>query len=222
MEYSASNSNLSDKAYPSASIISSSTKQASIIDIPLSKGKNQVSLSAFAFLYSEIVQRAEKSTLDYEKFISKLSILGRHVGMRAIELLVYRESGSKREIDRISMLQFITKTVWKSLFNRQIPSDGLLKVNDDEFRIVEQEPITNIYVSSKKGTATTMANVAAFIGGIIEGVLNSGGFVRFLLLDFFFFFNLSVQPSDVMVAFQNNGFTVYVIRFRKGGDEEKR
>jgi hypothetical protein len=189
--------NVSPSSHSASIIISQQIKSTSILDIPLSKGKNQVSLSAFSFLYSEIVQRTEQSTSDYETFVEKLSSLGRHIGIRVLELLIYRESGSKREIDRISMLQFITKVVWKSLFGRQIAPDGLLKVTEDEFRIVEPEPITNIYVSSKKGTATTMINVAAFIGGIIEGILTSGGFVSFSIFSFFL--------KDFFLACWSNG-----------------
>lgn len=96
-----------------------------IVEAPLSKGKSTVSLSAFAFLYSEILQRVEKETRNYEEYREKLSNLGKHVGLRILELYAYREVGSRRENSELGILQFISKTVWKVLFNK--PPGELLK-----------------------------------------------------------------------------------------------
>jgi len=144
-----------------------------IVDAQLSKGKSQVALCAFAYLYSEIVQKAESSTADYPAYVEWLSQLGRHVGCRTLELLAYRDAGSRRGgTDYVSMLRFITETCWKSMFNKQ--ADQLLDMGNGEFRIIENEPITNLYVSEKKGV--NVVRTAIFLGGFIEGILVSGGF----------------------------------------------
>lgn len=152
----------------------------SIIDVPLSRGRNQVALSAFAFLYSEIVQHSDKQTHDSASFADRLAGMGRHVGLRMLELLAYREAGSKREINIESMLNFIRTTIWKTLFNK--PPDDIRKFSSGEYGIFEREPITNIYVSTKKDKSSAKKtgntpNMAYFVGGIVEGILISAGFV---------------------------------------------
>lgn len=53
-------------------------------------------------------------------------------------------------------------------------ADGLQKSNEDEdeYLIIENSPITNKYIPYQKG----QSNCAAFLGGIIEGILNSSDF----------------------------------------------
>eukprot|EP00475_Leptophrys_vorax_P019864 TRINITY_DN2718_c0_g1_i1.p2 TRINITY_DN2718_c0_g1~~TRINITY_DN2718_c0_g1_i1.p2 ORF type:complete len:226 (-),score=66.17 TRINITY_DN2718_c0_g1_i1:1110-1736(-) len=148
-------------------------KVVAIVDAPLSKGKSQVALCAFSYLFSEIVQKAEMATPDYAGYQEWMGSIGRHVGCRVLELLAYRDAGSRRGgTDYVSMLRFITETCWKSMFNKQ--ADQLLDMGNGEFRIVENEPITNLFVSEKKGV--NVVRPALFVGGFIEGILVSGGF----------------------------------------------
>lgn len=144
-----------------------------VLNEPLSKGRQLVSASAFAYLFSTIVQKSESKTSNYDDFCERLSSLGVHVGLRMLELTAYREGGSnfKREDKSlIAILTYITKVLWKVWFGKV--ADQLLKKDDGSFLIVESEPITNTFVSPRKGSSV---NVAVFIGGIIQGVLESSG-----------------------------------------------
>ncbi len=71
------------------------------------------------------------------------------------------------------MLQFIHNNIWKMLFNKQ--ADGLQKSTDDpdEYRIIENTPCANKFITLQKGNSL---NCASFIAGIIEGILNSSDF----------------------------------------------
>lgn len=59
------------------------------------------------------------------------------------------------------------------LFNKQ--ADGLQKSTDDndEYRIIENTPLTNKFIYLQKGNSL---NCASFFAGIIEGILNSADF----------------------------------------------
>ena len=60
-------------------------------------------------------------------------------------------------------------------------ADGIEQSIDDEeeYRIIDQNPITNVFIGSDKGkqddplTHSSNPNSASFLAGIIEGVLNS-------------------------------------------------
>lgn len=60
--------------------------------------------------------------------------------------------------------------MWKSLFGK--PADGLEQSieDEDEYRILDKQPVTNKYNSMGK---VTNLNCASYIAGIIEGVLCS-------------------------------------------------
>lgn len=70
----------------------------------------------------------------------------------------------------MSILQFISSTVWKSLFGRA--ADSLERSIDhaDEYMIFDYNPITSTFVSSHQLSAD------AYISGIIAGVLEGAGF----------------------------------------------
>jgi hypothetical protein len=151
-----------------------------IIDKALSSGKSEVSASAFAFLFSELVQYSlhrVKAVEDLEKryppsllprrrpyfspflphifllrvrqtrgeFIFKhiyyicilllsvfcrLEDVGYGIGMRVLELLVHRDKANRKETNLIAMLQFVTTSVWRSLFGKV--ADGLEKADKSE------------------------------------------------------------------------------------------
>jgi hypothetical protein len=120
----------------------------------------QVSLSAFSFLFRELVQYAQgRSTQlninDLERRYSlthslthstwhasyeqptnrtvrfdlindiacRLCDLGASVGARLLDLLTYREKGTRRELRLVGMLSFVQTIVWKALFGK--PADSL-------------------------------------------------------------------------------------------------
>ena len=78
----------------------------SILDRPLSRGgKGEVSLSAFSFLFSEIVQHTKISPTPAKALStweSRLHQIGYKVGTRMLDLVVYRTKQSDgRETDLI-------------------------------------------------------------------------------------------------------------------------
>ena len=100
------------------------------------------------------------------------------MGEKLLELMFYREKGGingacqqgKRETKLVPMLHFINNILWKHLFGK--PADGLEQSIEDEneYRILDKQPVTNKYTSMGK---VTNVNCANYIAGIIEGVLSS-------------------------------------------------
>ena len=150
-------------------------KQNSIYDKNL-KTKSEIPVTTFSFLFSEMIQyMLSKSTEDKEFDIEeKLSSLGYPIGEKVLELCALRDKNFKRETKIPQMLLFIHNNVWKMLFNKQ--ADGLQKSteDEDEYRIIENSPLTNKYIFSLKNSNSV--NCAAFFAGIIEGILNSADF----------------------------------------------
>lgn len=101
---------------------------------------------------------------------------GYGVGHRVLELLAFRERQYRRETKLIGVLQFVSSTVWKALFNKVADSLERSTENEDEYMIHEREPITNAFVSAPADMS--QLNCAAYIAGIISGVLNGASFVR--------------------------------------------
>ena len=151
-------------------------------DRPL-KDRKYLPITTFSFLFGEMVQyMSSKSSNDKDFDIEeKLSSLGYPIGEKVLELCSVREKNFKKETKIVNMLQFIHNNVWKMLFGKQ--ADGLQKSTDDEdeYRIIENSPITNKYIPFQKG----QSNCASFLGGIIEGILNSADF-RCKVSTFFF------------------------------------
>ena len=110
----------------------------------------------------------------------QLYLMGIPIGERVLELLFYREKGGitgacqagKREIKLVPMLHFINNHVFKQLFGRA--ADGLEQSIDDEdeYRILDKAPLTNRF-ANMGGKSLNSTNCAAFIAGIIEGILCS-------------------------------------------------
>ncbi|KAL5258286.1 hypothetical protein ACHWQZ_G008951 [Mnemiopsis leidyi] len=95
------------------------------------------------------------------------------------ELIVHRfdsyfRNSPKRENKLINTLLFLKGSVWKSLFGKE--ADKLERADDDEktYLIIENEPLVNRYISVPKDKSSL--NCAAFMGGIVEALLNHSGF----------------------------------------------
>lgn len=160
-----------------------------------------MSLSAFAFLFSEMVQYSRKrieSTSDLER---KLELLGHNIGLRVLELISHREKSGRRETKLVEILQFITSVCWKSLFGK--PADGLQKSaeNENEYMISELQPITNKFISVPAEHGKSL-NCAAYIAGIIAGILEGAN-----------------QPARVTAHLVDNGDgqekTVFLIKMEE-------
>ncbi|GAM19035.1 hypothetical protein SAMD00019534_022100, partial [Acytostelium subglobosum LB1] len=145
-----------------------------IVDRPLSKGKTEINLSSFSFLFSELIQYCQDRIKAGHELEKKLSDIGFLVGTRALELLVVREKNAKRETKLLGILSFIHSTVWKSLFGKQADSLEKSTEADDEYMISDANMIVNKYISLPKNLSNL--NCAAFVAGIIEGILCSAEF----------------------------------------------
>lgn len=89
------------------------SNKSSILDKTLTKGKNEVSLTIFALVFSEIIQYSQKSSASVADLSEKIHSLGFDVGSRLLDLYVFREKNSKRETKLNNMLLFIKTTLWK-------------------------------------------------------------------------------------------------------------
>ena len=130
---------------------------------------------------------------DIEK---ELHDFGIPLGQRVLELTTYREKAmtnsnnicqyGKREVKIVNMLHFINNQCWKTLFGKT--ADGIEQSleDEDEYRIIDSNPLTNKYVSSGQqpdqdprnknkvvDAASIGPNCANFLAGIIEGILCS-------------------------------------------------
>lgn len=115
-----------------------------------------------------------------------------------LELVSVRDGKTRRETRMLGILQYTHTTIWKALFGKN--ADALEKVveNEDEFMISEQEPLVNQYISVP--TNLPNLNCAAFVAGIIRGVLESSGFPA------------TVQAHTVAID-SGGSRTVFLIKF---------
>lgn len=161
------------------------SNRKTIYDRNLNRSRNaELSRSSFAFLFMEMVsyaQRKIKSVSDFEK---RLNEQGYPLGMRLLDLLMYRTSpagsatGSSAPAQRplriLPLLTLINNKLYPLLFSR--PADSLEQDTADpsKYMIIDNTPLTNQYISVPK--EMNQLSVAAFIAGIIEGVCDGAGF----------------------------------------------
>lgn len=150
---------------------STSMASISVLDRPLTKGRaDNVSLSAFGLLYSELVQYHQNRVSNISELERRLESSGYSIGFKILELLAFRSRETKRETRIMSILQFISTTVWKHLFGKGADSLERSIDNADEYMIFDNNPITSTYLSSHQISAD------AYISGIVAGVLEGAGF----------------------------------------------
>jgi len=181
-----------------------------IVDRPINKRKTEVSLSAFCFLFAELVQYTRNRVRGVEEFEKRLSDVGYQVGLRLLELLNYREKGAKRETKLVQILSFIHGTVWKTIFGKQADSLEKSTVNDDEYMIIENQLVITKYISSSKDLGGLTC--AEFVSGIVHGILEGAQFTPEKVTAH------SITPEGSATV-----KTVIVIKFKKSViDREKR
>ncbi|XP_064386902.1 trafficking protein particle complex subunit 5-like [Halichondria panicea] len=146
----------------------------SVYDKPLPKGKSEINLSTFAFLFSEVVQYNHGRVTSLTQLHEKLSELGHHVGFRMIDVLALREKAPKRETKHVNMLWFIQKTLWKTLFGKEADRLEQATANTSIYYLFEDEPLVNKFISVPKDQSSL--NCAAFMAGVIEAFLNGTQF----------------------------------------------
>ncbi|KAG5517988.1 hypothetical protein PMAC_000443 [Pneumocystis sp. 'macacae'] len=153
----------------------STYKKLSIYERNLNRIKGtEINLSAFSFLFSEIVRYTQKRAQGIHELEKKLNIQGYRIGQKLLELVTWREKNSKREIRVLGILQFIFSNIWKAIFNKQPDALEKSKENEDEYMIIDNEPIVNKYISVPKEMAHL--NCAAFVAGIVEAIMDGSRF----------------------------------------------
>eukprot|EP00429_Kryptoperidinium_foliaceum_P050112 CAMPEP_0176122210 /NCGR_PEP_ID=MMETSP0120_2-20121206/61544_1 /TAXON_ID=160619 /ORGANISM="Kryptoperidinium foliaceum, Strain CCMP 1326" /LENGTH=174 /DNA_ID=CAMNT_0017456821 /DNA_START=111 /DNA_END=632 /DNA_ORIENTATION=+ len=139
-----------------------------------SNADSSVSLSAFAYIYSELVQYHQNRVDSISELERRLESSGYGIGLKMLELQAYRSREYKRENRLMNILQFVSTQVWKSLFGKSADSLERSIDNADEFMIVDYEPLTSTFVSVPSDFG--QLSVDAFMSGIVAGVLTGAGF----------------------------------------------
>jgi hypothetical protein len=175
--------------------MSSKTSTINILDVPLPRKTKEVSLSAFSYLFTGIVQYYQERVTHGSDLEQKLLDLGYSVGYRFNELCIVRDKTPHRENRIVPMLQFISNTVWKSLYNKK--ADSLEQSQDvsNRYMIYEAEPIESKFISIPKSLSGL--HCSYFTAGIIKGILTASEF-----------------PAEVKVFFtQKKDFSVFIVEF---------
>ncbi|KAG9279258.1 trafficking protein particle complex subunit 5 [Astyanax mexicanus] len=154
--------------------VSFTNGRSAILERPLSRPKTEVSPSAFAYLFSEMVQYCQSRVYSVSELQARLADMGQRVGASLLDVLVLREKNGKRETKVLNILLFIKVSVWKSLFGKE--ADKLEQANDDDktYYIIEKEPLVNTFISVPKENSTL--NCASFTAGMVEAILTHSGF----------------------------------------------
>mmetsp|Transcript_13738 Transcript_13738/g.29539 ORF Transcript_13738/g.29539 Transcript_13738/m.29539 type:complete len:197 (+) Transcript_13738:184-774(+) len=147
------------------------------VDRPISKNRLEiptVSLSAFAYLFSELIQYAmdrANSTGDLEE---RLERVGHDVGWRLLELLSYREKLLRRKPEILDMLRFIHSTAWPYMFGKQADDLQQAAQADDEYMISDNDLLVNRFISVPRSYGSF--NSGSLVAGIVRGMLDAAGF----------------------------------------------
>jgi hypothetical protein len=171
-----------------------------IVDRTLFKsgGKNEVSLSAFCFLFGEYVQYIHRRVATVAEMQRKLADIGYCVGLRLIEYISLKERMQRRETKIEKILLFIANNVWKMLFGKEAI---LERAKDDiKYMISDNECVVNKFISTPPNSGL---NCAAFVGGIVEAILDATEFPA------------KVTTHSVDVGGQRFPKTVILIEFSK-------
>lgn len=159
-------------------LASRTSKQSlNILDRPIPKNKLEiptVSLSAFAYLFSELIQYTMDRASSTTELQERLDKVGYEVGYRVLELLSYREKQLRRKPEVLDVLRFIHSTAWPYLFGK--PADDLQQANaaDDEYMISDYELLVNKFISVPKDYGSF--NPGALVAGMVRGMLDGAGF----------------------------------------------
>ena len=147
----------------------------------LTKNYEQVSVPAFSFLFSALVQYfySRSPTTVGEDIEDKLFEVGSQLGRRFNELAALRELGQhsrlcgnvSKERNTLAAIQYVYNSCWKVIFGRQ--ADKVDKAHSTggeiQYMITENEPLPNRHIPGE-------FNCASFVSGIIFGILSGVGF----------------------------------------------
>mmetsp|Transcript_74056 Transcript_74056/g.216976 ORF Transcript_74056/g.216976 Transcript_74056/m.216976 type:complete len:196 (+) Transcript_74056:84-671(+) len=143
-----------------------------VYDRSLLKQRSEASLSAFAFLFAEMVAYCSKKAMGMHDLEERLHELGVPIGARVLDLYCCRENRNRRETRILPMLNFIAQTVWKQLFGHA--ADLLKADSENEYMINDKALLVNRFVSVPRDLGAV--NCGAYVAGIVEGCLRSAEF----------------------------------------------
>jgi len=138
----------------------------------------EVSLSAYAFLFSEIVQYTQKRVSGIGELERRLNVLGYRIGTRVLELMAWRTESSskapKREIRFLPALMSIHTQVWRAVFAKTADAIEKSVENADEYMIIDNDPPITRYISVPRDM--DQLSCSSLTAGIVEAVLDGLGF----------------------------------------------
>ncbi|KAK8566621.1 hypothetical protein V6N13_002318 [Hibiscus sabdariffa] len=172
---------------------------SNILEKPLSRSKQEVSLSAFAFLFSELVQYNQTQVDNISELERRLEDAGYAVGARVLELLCHRDKGNRRETRLLGILSFVHSTVWKVLFGKAADSLEKGTEHEDEYMISEKDLLVNKFISVPKDMGTF--NCGAFVAGIVRSVLDGAGFPAVVTAHFVPMEGLQRPRTTILIKF---------------------
>eukprot|EP00882_Tetradesmus_deserticola_P015907 GHRQ01016963.1.p1 GENE.GHRQ01016963.1~~GHRQ01016963.1.p1 ORF type:complete len:203 (+),score=77.37 GHRQ01016963.1:626-1234(+) len=148
-----------------------------ITDRPLARNKLDiptVSLSAFAYLFSELISYAMDRAASITELEERLDRVGYDVGCRILELLSYRERATRRKPEILDILKHIHSSAWPYMFGKT--ADDLQQANaaDDEYMISDNDLLLGRFISIPKSYSSFVPG--SLVAGIVRGMLDSAGF----------------------------------------------
>eukprot|EP00045_Choanoeca_perplexa_P004279 m.37222 g.37222 ORF g.37222 m.37222 type:complete len:177 (-) comp12485_c0_seq1:100-630(-) len=160
---------------------------SAILERSLAKPRVEISSSAFAFLFAEMVRYTHARIQVMTDFETKMARMGKRVGQRFAELLLYRERSSKREIKVINILILIQNNLWKMLFGKAAESLAQSEDAAHKYMLTDADLMVNKYCD---------LNCGSFVAGIIEAILEGANF-----------------PCLEVTAHDTDGGTTFLIEF---------
>ena len=146
-----------------------------VYDRNLHRRRNEVSFSAFAYVFSEAIQYCNRQARDVSDLETRLNRMGQHIGMRALELVVLREGKSaKRETKVLQIIQFVTTNLWRALFGKAADSVQVSTEEKNQYMVVDNDPLVTKFVSVPKDMSSL--NCGALVAGVMQGAFSSAGF----------------------------------------------
>eukprot|EP01123_Difflugia_compressa_P009561 TRINITY_DN3201_c0_g1_i1.p1 TRINITY_DN3201_c0_g1~~TRINITY_DN3201_c0_g1_i1.p1 ORF type:complete len:200 (-),score=26.28 TRINITY_DN3201_c0_g1_i1:46-645(-) len=172
-----------------------------IVDKPLPdrKTKKEVSLSAFSFLFSELVQYTHRRVTHIKDLERRLADVGYSVGLRLLEYMSWKEKLPKRDTRMLRFLHFIASTVWETLFGKPATLEKSMD-KKEQYMITEETTLINTFISVPKDMQGL--NCAALVGGIVEGMLDGAEFPARVSTHSVFVEELRFPKTVILIEFE--------------------
>lgn len=153
------------------------SNRKTIYDRNLNRARtSELSLASFAHLFNTLIAYHQARAPSVSDLEARLAESAYPIGVKLLDLLLFRmpPRTASRPTRLLDLLQFIHTTLWRSLFGR--PADALEAStgNNNDYMIIDNDPLVNTYISIPK--EMSQLNCAAFVGGIIEGICDAAGF----------------------------------------------